>query len=53
MFADGFGLCPPGRWLPQQRRSSVDMPALGFAEALAEKAGCSPSRHAAGDRSDT
>ena len=37
-FADGFGLCSPGRWLPQQRRSLADMPV--------------PSRHGGGDWSD-
>ena len=34
-FADGFGLCSPGRWPPKMRRSSVDTPSLGFAERLA------------------
>ena len=34
-FADGFGLCSPGRWPPKMRRSSVDTPSLGFAELLA------------------
>ena len=33
-FADGFGLCSPGRWPPAQRRSAASTPALGLMEAL-------------------
>ena len=33
-FADGFGLCSPGRWPPALRRSAASTPALGLMEAL-------------------
>ena len=33
-FADGFGLCSPGRWRPQMRRSAQDAPQLGFMEQI-------------------
>lgn len=33
-FADGFGLCSPGRWLPRMRRSAQDAPQLGFMEQI-------------------
>ena len=33
-FADGFGLCSPGRWPPQMRRSAQDAPQLGFMEQI-------------------
>lgn len=33
-FADGFGLCSPGRWEPHKRQCAASMPCLGFAEQL-------------------
>lgn len=33
-FADGFGLCSPGRWEPSKRKCAASMPCLGFAEQL-------------------
>ena len=33
-FADGFGLCSPGRWPPALRRSAASTPALGLMEVL-------------------
>ena len=33
-FADGFGLCSPGRWEPSKRKCAANMPCLGFAEQL-------------------
>ena len=33
-FADGFGLCSPGRWEPHKRQCAASMPCLGFAEQI-------------------
>ena len=34
MFADGFGLCSPGHWAPQHRKSAAEEPKLAFCESL-------------------